>query len=208
MRSGDGRQDAGLGRDLRALRRLLWIPVVTVAVGIGAALLLGAFADGTQEARFRSNVVVNALPPLFGPPVLPGLSTTPLWRRVTPRVEQVAAQHSLSPEELRPRLTAEPRVNTPEIDFTVTGEDALAIAETWNQVFGEEAIAQTPRIQTELTLPYVTQRDEAGTRLNRQPTRLRDSPTMLSPRQDSQRHRRTMRRHRSSISRTTSSAGR
>ena len=166
MTTGESRQGAGLGRDLSALRRYVWIPVLTVAVGVAAALLLGAFADGPREARFRSNVVVNALPPLFGPPVLPGPFDYAALATSDSAIERVAVQHNLTLEELKPRLTAEPRLNSPEIDFAVTGDDALAIAQTWNQVFGEEAIAETPRIQTELTLPYVEQRDEAAIRLN------------------------------------------
>jgi hypothetical protein len=150
-----------LWRDLGTLRRYIWVPLATVAVGVAAALLLGAYAEGEQEARFRSNVVVNALPPLFGPPVLPGPFDYAAVATSDATIEKVASQHSLSPEELSPRLTAEPRVNSPEIDFRVTGDDALAIADTWNAVFQSEVVTETPRILEALTEPYRLQRDEA-----------------------------------------------
>ena len=161
MRSGDGRQDAGLWSDLAALRRYLWILVGAVLVGVVAALVLGAVVDTEREARFRANVVVNALPPLFGPPVLPGPFDYAAVAMSDPTIERVAAQHNLSPDELGPRLTAEPRVNSPEIDFTVTGDDALAIAGTWNTVFQEQVVNQTPLLFQDMTEPYRLQQDEA-----------------------------------------------
>lgn len=165
MTSGDGRQDAGLWRDLSALRHYLWIPIVTIGLGVAAALVFGAIAGSEQEARFRTNVIVNALPPLFGPPVLPGPFDYAALATTDDIVSQAATQHGLTDDELRPRLVAEPRVNSPEIDFTVTGENALAIAQTWNRIFAEAASSQTPRIEEGLTQPYLIQRDQSAAKL-------------------------------------------
>jgi hypothetical protein len=158
--------EPALWRDLGALRRRWWIPVVTVVAGIAAALAAGLLTDGSDEARFRANVVVDALPPLFGPPVLPGPFDYAAVATSDAVVAPVSAEHGLSAEELRPRLSAEVRANTTEIDFAVTGNDALLIADTWNRIFAEQAEAQTPAIQARLTEPYVAQRDEAASRLD------------------------------------------
>jgi hypothetical protein len=161
VRRGDRRLDAGWWRDFAALRRYLWIPAITIAAGVAAAVLLGPLVSGDQEARFRTNVVVNALPPLFGPPVLPGPFDFAAVALNDNTVERVAAQHGLESQQLRPRLAAEPRVNSPEINFSVDGDDALAIAETWNRVFSEEVATRSPTILETLTEPYRHQRDEA-----------------------------------------------
>jgi hypothetical protein len=109
--------------------------------------------------------VVNALPPLFGPAVLPGPFDYAAIATGDAVAEQVAAEHDLTPDALRPRLSANVRANTTEIDFIVTGDDALSIARTWNRVFGEEAANRTGALQTELTQPYADQRDQAAVRL-------------------------------------------
>jgi capsular polysaccharide biosynthesis protein len=158
--------ESGLRRDLGVLRRLWWIPVLTVFVGIAAGLAAGWIANGDEQARFRANVVVNALPPLFGPPVLPGPFDYAAIATSDEVIERVAAEHGMPADDLRPRLAAEVRPNTSEIDFTVTGESSLAIATTWNRVFGEEASAQTPAIQARLTAPYILQQQEAAARLD------------------------------------------
>ena len=159
------RRDAGLWRDLRALRRYIWIPVAGVVVGVAAALLAGAFASGGDEARFRATVVVDALPPLFGPEVVPGPFDYARVATSDEVVAEVAAQHGTTADALRPRLSAVPRVNTPEIAFKVTGDGALAIASTWNDAFARAAANQTPALTRELTAPYGTQRKEAAARL-------------------------------------------
>src|SRR5437870_13704916 len=61
----------GLAADLSAIRRYIWLPVLAVVVAVGAALVAGALTPSSSEARFRMNVLVDALPPLFGPPALP-----------------------------------------------------------------------------------------------------------------------------------------
>src|SRR5438105_10812983 len=61
----------GLAADLSAIRRYVWLPIVAVIVAVGAALVAGVVTPSSSEARFRMNVVIDALPPLFGPPALP-----------------------------------------------------------------------------------------------------------------------------------------
>ena len=72
MRNSALARDTGLWRDMAALRRYFWLPLAAVAVAVVAVLGLGAVLGDSGEARFRVNVVVDALPPLFGPAVLPG----------------------------------------------------------------------------------------------------------------------------------------
>lgn len=158
-------RDAGLWRDLRALRRYFWLPIAAVAVAVGLALALGAMSDDSGGARFRSSVIVNALPPLFGPAVLPGPFDYAALATSDGVVEEVAAQTGIGTEDLKRRLKAEPRVNTPEIAFTVTGPDALRVTRAWQAAFGAAVVEQTPAIERALVEPYQKQLLEARTRL-------------------------------------------
>ncbi|TAK57784.1 MAG: hypothetical protein EPO22_11725, partial [Dehalococcoidia bacterium] len=66
----DAPRDPGLWRDLAALRRYAWLPAATIVIALVAALVIGQLRPASDEARFRENVIVDALPPLFGPAVL------------------------------------------------------------------------------------------------------------------------------------------
>jgi len=158
-------RDAALWRDLAAIRRYFWLPLVAVAVAVGAALALGAVVSDTNEARFRVNVVVDALPPLFGPPVLPGPFDYAAVATSDALVADVAAKTGTTPEDLRPRLAAEPRVNSPEINLTVTGKDALAVARAWEASFREATPRETPGLEQGLVEPYRAQLEQARAQL-------------------------------------------
>lgn len=159
--------ETGVGRDLSAIRPFLWLPIVTTALAVAAALLLGVFASDSGEARFRANVIVDALPPLFGPTILPGPFDYAALATSDSVVRQVANDTGVPAAELRPRMRAEVRVNTPEIDFTVTGEDALSIAGTWDSVFAAAVAPATPLLQEQLIQPYREQLEEARIQLAR-----------------------------------------
>lgn len=167
MRSNVVSRDAGLWRDLRALRRFFWLPVATVAIALGAALGFGAVTDGSTEARFRVNVVVDALPPLFGPAVLPGPFDYAGLATSEDVVTDVARRMGTPADALRPRLRAEPRPNSPEINLTVTGSDALAVARAWEAALQTAAAAQTPAIESKLVAPYREQQERARDQLER-----------------------------------------
>ncbi len=156
---------AGLAPDLAAIRRYFWLPFVALAVAVAAALALGAFASPSDEARFRANVVVDALPPLFGPAVLPGPFDYARLATSDAIVAPLAQQAGVPAEQLKPRMTAEARFNRPEIDLKVTGTNALAIARAWQAEFAAAAARQTPDIERALVQPYTRQLDEASTKL-------------------------------------------
>ena len=157
----------GLSPDLTALRRHLWLPIVSLAVAVGVALVFGAVSSTSDEARFRANVVVDALPPLFGPAVLPGPFDYAHLATSDAVVQSVAQTSGVPSEELKPRLTAEARFNRPEVDFKVTGVNALALARTWQRAFGDAAAQRTVDIEQELSQPYALQLEQAGAQLAR-----------------------------------------
>src|SRR3990172_5697182 len=97
-------RDTGLRRDMAALRRYFWLPLAAVAVAVVAALGLGSLVSDSGEARFRVNVVVDALPPLFGPAVLPGPFDYAAVATSDAVVADVATRTGTTAEALRPRL--------------------------------------------------------------------------------------------------------
>ena len=152
---------SALGRDLGALWHYSWLPLATLLVSVSAALLIGVLRPGSGEARFRENVIIDALPPLFGPAVAPSPFDYARLATSDGVLQQVSQQSGLPVERLRPRLNAEARFNRPEVDFTVTGDNALALARTWQQAFADAAAQQTPDIVRLLVQPYARQLDEA-----------------------------------------------
>ena len=85
-------------------------------------------------------------------------------------------QSGVTPEQLKPRLTAEARFNKPEIDFKVTGANALAIARMWQRGFNDAAAQQTPEIERQLVLPYARQLEQASRQIDRSAEAARVSP--------------------------------
>jgi hypothetical protein len=152
---------SALGRDLGALWHYSWLPLATLLVSVSAALLIGALRPGSGEARFRENVIIDALPPLFGPAVAPSPFDYARLATSDGVLQQVSQQSGLPVERLRLRLNAEARFNRPEVDFTVTGDNALTLARTWQQAFADAAAQQTPDIVRLLVQPYARQLDEA-----------------------------------------------
>jgi hypothetical protein len=174
-RSGSTR-DSGLWRDLATLRRYAWLPATTIVIALVVALVIGELRPSSGEARFRENVVVDALPPLFGPAVLPSPFD---WAGVATSdgvIERVASEQGLTTEQLRPRLKAEARFNTPEIDFTVRGSRALAIARSWRGAFADAAARQSGDLERQLTQPYQRQLDEARGMLEQRAAEVKASP--------------------------------
>jgi hypothetical protein len=169
-------QDAGLWRDLAALRRHAWLPIASLALAVVAALAVGAMRPASGEARFRENVVVDALPPLFGPAVLPSPFDYARLATSDAVVAAAAQAAGADPAALKPRLTAEARFNSADIWFTVSGPNALAVARAWRQAFADAAAAQTPVIQRLLVAPYARQLDEAQAALT-----ARDAAAKATP---------------------------
>jgi hypothetical protein len=153
--------DGGLFSDLGALKRWFWLPVLTVTIAILAALAIGALSSSSTEARFRSTVLVDALPPLFGPPLLPGPVEYAALATDDTVVAEVSRDTGVAPDALRARMTAAPRFNQPQIDFSVTGPNALAIARAWRDAVNDAVIRETPAIELRLAQPYRQQLDEA-----------------------------------------------
>ena len=168
--------NAGLAPDIAALRRYFWLPIGALVLAVGAALVIGVVASPSNEARFRANVVVDALPPLFGPPVLPGPFDYARLATSDAVVQSVAQQTNVPVEQLKTRMTATASFNRPEIDFKVTGANALAITRTWQAAFADAAARQTPDLERLLVQPYARQLDEASAVLQRVAPAAQNSP--------------------------------
>ena len=163
--SRDERAQPAVWADLNALRRFFWLPILTVVLGVLVALALGAFSNQTTEARFRANVIVDALPPLFGPPVLPGPFDYAALAMGDAVIDDVSSTTGVPAETLQARLKAEPRVNSPEITFTVTGANAMTLARAWEASFASAVVAETAGIQQRLIESYRAQLAQAATQL-------------------------------------------
>jgi hypothetical protein len=157
--------ETAIGRDLNAIRPFFWLPVATTAFAVTCALILSLFLPSDGEARFRSTIVVDALPPLFGPPVVPGPFEFTGLATSDAVVRELARQTGTTPEDLGSRLHAKPRANTPQIDVSVKGDDALPIAEAWERIFIAAVPEAAPDIQSELLEPYRTQLEQARLQL-------------------------------------------
>lgn len=151
----------GLLADIGALKRWFWLPILTVVIAILAALAIGAITSSSTDARFRSTVLVDALPPLFGPPLLPGPIEYAALATSDPVVTEVSRDSGVPPDALRDRLHAEPRITQPQIDFRVTGADALNIARVWRDAINDAVIRETPSIELRLAQPYQQQLAQA-----------------------------------------------
>ncbi|MDP9239004.1 MAG: hypothetical protein M3P30_16685 [Chloroflexota bacterium] len=162
MTDGSSRgREPGLARDLGALRRYFWLPAATLVLAVVAALAIGVVHSTSGEARFQENVLIDALPPLFGPPVLPSPFDYARLATSDGVLQQVSQQSGVTVDQLRGRLSATAQFNRPEVDFTVKSGNALALARTWQQAFADAAAEQTPDIQRLLVQPYARQLDEA-----------------------------------------------
>jgi hypothetical protein len=162
--------------DLAALRRYLWLPVATVLAALAVATILTLTHSASDEARFRMTVVVDALPPLFGPPVLPGPVEYSGLARSDPTILALSQRTGIGVEELQRRVSASPRFNRPEVDFAVTGPDPLPVARAWAQVITEAAPARSAEIEKVLAQPYTRQLDEARSALQAQATAAAAAP--------------------------------
>ena len=184
MRNSALARDTGLWRDMAALRRYFWLPLAAVAVAVVAALGLGSLVSDSGEARFRVNVVVDALPPLFGPAVLPGPFDYAAVATSDAVVADVATRTGATAEALRPRLKAEPRVNSPEISFSVTGDKAIDVARAWEAAFRDAAGQATPGIEERLVEPYRVQQAQARAQLEAAEAAAAGSPADAVRQQD------------------------
>ncbi len=177
MRAGIGQGRAGgVSRDWGAIRRYLWLPVAAVAVAVAVALITGALWPTSGDARFRSTVLVDALPPLFGPAVLPSPFDYAKLATSDPVLRGVAQRTGVTTAQLRPRLSAQAQFNRAEIEFRVTGAGALGIARAWQQAFADAAAQQTPALERLLAAPYARQLDEARAQLEQQARAAAASP--------------------------------
>jgi hypothetical protein len=167
----------GLAPDIAALRRYFWLPLASLAIALGVALALGAITSDSDTARFRANVVVDSLPPLFGPAVVPGPFDYAKLATSDAVVADVARETGVTADALKPRLTAEAQFSKPEINFKVTGANALTVARTWQRIFGDAAAQQTPDLQRQLVQPYALQLEQASQQLDRSAEAARVSPS-------------------------------
>lgn len=152
---------SGLSADLAALRRYFWLPVATLTLALTAALILSAMQAPREEARFRANVLVDALPPLFGPAVLPSPFDYARLATSDSVLADVSGQTGRPADQLRSQLRAEPRFNTPEIDFVAEGSGALLLSRAWQRSFEAAVSTQTADIERLLVQPYARQLDES-----------------------------------------------
>lgn len=150
--------------------------MASLAIAVAAALIIGAVTSSSDEARFRANVVVDSLPPLFGPAVVPGPFDYARVATSDGVVATVAQKSGISADVLKPRLSAEAHLNTPEIDLLVSGPNALALARTWQAAFSDAAAQQSAALEEGLTQPYTQQLAEAATRLQQQAAAAKGSP--------------------------------
>jgi hypothetical protein len=158
-------RERALSRDIGALRRWIWVPITSVVVAVVMALAVAPLQGAPSDARFRMNVVVDALPPLFGPAVVPSPFDYARLATSDGVVGDVASRTGTQVQDLRPRMTAEARLDRPDIEFRVTGDGALAIARAWQESFASAASASTPDIERLLVQPYARQLDEARAQL-------------------------------------------
>lgn len=162
-------QREDLRRDVRALRRHLWFPAAAVLVALAAAAALGLVAGAEDRAEFRLRVEPIALPPLFGPPTLPGPADFAAFATSAPVLEATATQlrdeNIAGADALASRLSASPRPNQPSIDFTVRGEHALAVAEAWRDQFMALLPASLPELERQVTSDYALQLEQARNEL-------------------------------------------
>ena len=169
-------QGTALARDLGALRRYFWFPLATLAVAVVVALTINAVRPGDSEARFRENVVVDALPPLFGPAVLPSPFDYARLASSDGVLTEVAGNSGVPVDQLRGRLNVEVRPNRPEVDFRVTGSASLRLARIWREAFAGAAARQTPDIERLLVQSYARQLDEARAVLEQRASDAARSP--------------------------------
>lgn len=169
-------REPGLVRDLGALRRYFWLPATTLVLAVVAALAIGAVHSTSGEARFQENVLIDALPPLFGPPVLPSPFDYARLATSDGVLQQVSQQSGVTVDQLRGRLSATAQFNRPEVDFTVKSGNALTLARTWQQAFADAAAQQTPDIQRLLVQLYARQLDEASAALEQRAADAKASP--------------------------------
>lgn len=152
---------SGLGHDLSAIRRFGWLPVATLVVAVAGALALGALRPSSREARFRATVAVSALPPLFGPAVTPSPFDYARLATSDGVIGSVSTQTGVPVAPLRDNLRAQAQFNSAQIDFRVTGDNALAVARAWQGVFADAVAKETPAIERLLVQDYARQLDQA-----------------------------------------------
>ncbi len=166
----------GLYADLDVIRRYAWLPAISVTVAIVVALITGAFTSSSDEARFRVNVLVDALPPLFGPPTLPSPFDYARLATSDDVVSNVAAQAGVPVDQLKPRLHADAQVSRPEIDFRVTGANARSISHVWLEAFGGAVASQSGALERSVTQNYRVQLDTARDELQRDAAAAKGAP--------------------------------
>src|SRR5205085_8586432 len=106
-------------------------------------------------------IVVDALPPLFGPPALPSPFDYARLATSDDVVRDVANQSGVAFEQLKPRLSARASAQRADMDFRVTGTGARGIAHAWQEAFQTAAAAQAPAIERAMAPTYTRLLDEA-----------------------------------------------
>jgi len=170
---------AGLAADLSAIRRYIWLPVLAVIVAVGAALVAGVLTPSSSEVRFRMNVVVDALPPLFGPTALPSPFDYARLATSDDVVREVANQSGVPFEQLKPRLSAQASVQRADIDFRVKDAGARGIAHTWLEAFEVAAADQSAALERSVTQNYRVQLETARSELERDSAAVQAAPNDL-----------------------------
>jgi len=170
---------AGLAADLSAIRRYVWLPVLAVIVAVGAALVVGVLTPSSSEVRFRMNVVVDALPPLFGPTALPSPFDYSRLATSDDVVREVANKSGVPFEQLKPRLSAQASVQRADIDFRAKDAGARGIAHTWLEAFEVAAADQSAALERSVTQNYRVQLETARSELERDSAAVQAAPNDL-----------------------------
>ena len=166
-------ESEGLGRDLLALRRHLWFPVTALILALAVAAGVGLAFSPSEEAAFRIRVGLSALPPIFGPPILPSTEDVARLGTSSEALERASGTLAaegieVSPEELAGRVSASVGGGEGVISFTVkdgNGERALATARAWESAFAAVAQEQAPELERRAAAGYQTQLDLAASLL-------------------------------------------
>src|SRR4051794_6745093 len=122
------------------------------------------------------NVVLDALPPLFGPPALPSPFDYARLATSDDVVRDTANQSGAPFEQLKPRLSAQASIQRADIDFRVTGAGSRGVAHAWLEAVERAVTNQSAAMERTATQNYRVQIDTARSELERNSAAARAAP--------------------------------